>query len=157
MEGLSRWNETIGRPRADVPVAVHKRGCGISGFQATCEGLPGFADYQGWSRTPGGLILRNLLILRKSKTEKNHKNAGVRYTAGTRNDRELGQNDSRVKVHLPRVAVYSQRIRGIEVRLSELESFWGFLRVSICGRVYHLVVLRNLTSLTYDDKERDER
>src|SRR5260370_19430408 len=28
----------------------------------------------------------NLLILGNSKTEKNHKNAEVRYTAGTRND-----------------------------------------------------------------------
>jgi hypothetical protein len=28
----------------------------------------------------------NLLVLRNSKTEKNHKNAEVRYTAGTRND-----------------------------------------------------------------------
>jgi hypothetical protein len=34
----------------------------------------------------------NLLILRNSKTEKNHKNAEVRYTAGTRNDRRLWQN-----------------------------------------------------------------
>jgi hypothetical protein len=39
----------------------------------------------GWESNPsGGLILRNLLILRKSKTEKNRKNAEVRYTAGTR-------------------------------------------------------------------------
>jgi hypothetical protein len=29
----------------------------------------------------GGLILRNLLILRNDKMEKNCKNAGVRYTA----------------------------------------------------------------------------
>jgi hypothetical protein len=30
------------------------------------------------------LILRNLLILHKNKTEKNHKKAEVSYTAGTR-------------------------------------------------------------------------
>jgi hypothetical protein len=36
----------------------------------------------------GGLILRKLLILRNSKMEKNHKNAEVRYTAGTRNGRK---------------------------------------------------------------------
>ena len=36
------------------------------------------------SNPSGGLILRNLLILRNSKTEKNHRNAKVGYTAGTR-------------------------------------------------------------------------
>ena len=33
-----------------------------------------------------------LLILRNNKMEKNHQNAEVRYTAGTRNDRRLWQN-----------------------------------------------------------------
>src|SRR5713101_2432648 len=43
---------------------------------------------RGWESNPsGGLILRKLLILRNSKMEKNHKNAEVRYTAGTRNNR----------------------------------------------------------------------
>src|SRR6267142_4911748 len=43
----------------------------------------------GWESNPsGGLILRKLLILRNSKMEKNHKNAEVRYTAGTRNGRK---------------------------------------------------------------------
>jgi len=36
----------------------------------------------------GGLILRKLLILRNSKTEKNDENAEVRYTAGTGNDQK---------------------------------------------------------------------
>src|SRR5712664_658652 len=40
----------------------------------------------GWeSNPPRGLILRKLLILQNGKMEKNHKNAEVRYTAGTRN------------------------------------------------------------------------
>src|SRR5439155_9929066 len=43
------------------------------------------------SNPSGGLMLRKLLILRNSKMEKNHKNAEVRYTAGTRNDRRLWQ------------------------------------------------------------------
>ncbi len=42
----------------------------------------------GWESNPSrGLILRKLLILRNNKMEKNHKNAEVRYTAGTRNNR----------------------------------------------------------------------
>src|SRR6266436_2995667 len=45
----------------------------------------------GWESNPsGGLILRKLLILRNSKMEKNHKNAEVRYTAGTRTGRVEG-------------------------------------------------------------------
>ena len=47
----------------------------------------------GWESNPsGGLILRKLLIPRNNKMEKNHKNAEVRYTTGTRNDRRLRQN-----------------------------------------------------------------
>ena len=41
----------------------------------------------GWeSNPPGGLILRNLLIPRNDKIEKNCKDAELRYTPGTRND-----------------------------------------------------------------------
>jgi len=35
----------------------------------------------------GGIDSTKLLILRNSKMERNHKNAEVRYTAGTRNNR----------------------------------------------------------------------
>ena len=50
----------------------------------------------GWESNPSGaLILRNLLILRKSKTEKNDKNAEVRYTTGTRPDLEFAYMDER--------------------------------------------------------------
>ena len=46
-----------------------------------------------WESNPsGGLILRKLLTPRNNKMEKNHKNAEVRYTTGTRNDRRLRQN-----------------------------------------------------------------
>jgi peptide methionine sulfoxide reductase MsrB len=39
----------------------------------------------GWElNAQEGLTPRNLLILRNTKTEKNHKNTQVRYTAGTR-------------------------------------------------------------------------
>src|SRR6267154_3703691 len=37
----------------------------------------------------GGIDSTKLLILRNSKMERNHKNAEVRYTAGTRNDRRI--------------------------------------------------------------------
>ena len=45
------------------------------------------------SNPSGGLILRNLLIPQKSKTERNHENAEVRYTAGTRPDSEFAYMD----------------------------------------------------------------
>jgi len=35
--------------------------------------LPGIVDYQGWSETLRGLILRKLLILQNSKMEKTAK------------------------------------------------------------------------------------
>jgi hypothetical protein len=48
-----------------------------------------------WESNPsGGLILRKLLIPRNNKMEENHKNAEVRYTTGTRNDRRLRQNST---------------------------------------------------------------
>src|SRR5260370_34342797 len=66
---------------------IPKAECGASRLQA---GSPEWTSKNcrqpGWESNPsGGLILRKLLILRNSKMEKNHKNAEVRYTAGTRN------------------------------------------------------------------------
>jgi len=47
-----------------------------------------------WDSNPSGrLILRNLLIPQKSKTERNHENAEVRYTADTRPNSELAYMD----------------------------------------------------------------
>jgi hypothetical protein len=70
------------------PVGESEVTC-IDAFKSSRDGFPGFVEYQGWSRTPrGGLILRKLLIPRNSKLEKNHKNAEVRYTSGTRNGKK---------------------------------------------------------------------
>jgi len=53
---------------------------------AACDTFEASTQTGARSRTPRGIDTTslNLLILRKSKTEKNRKNAEVRYTAGTR-------------------------------------------------------------------------